>query len=529
MPARAVLLVCGRLLRSHWKRASAAIGASLVGALSFGAVDPLLQKYLIDSLAAGRMRAFLLATVLLAASGLTARALAYLAAVSTQELKSAIGQRSVIDSLATFYRVPYGAVATQERGYFVNRIFDEPTRFAGDLVDTIVTGARALAVLVAAASVALWLSWEVTVGVTLVVPLLLRRARTGSDHAAEFTGHEGESEAALKGALGRGVEAYKTVALFDLDRHVIATIRCLLGTYQSTVNERVRSAARFHATSGIMMSAAELVVTTGAALQVVRGELSVGGLFAFMGAYFRVITAINSLAALAPAIGKVNGSLARLEAFEHLATHRPVHPAHTGVDIVDLSFAVDGRHVLRNVDFRLSRGERVLVLGQNGSGKSTLAHIIAGFLDGVSGEQRRPDQHRISALLLPFGFVPGTVRDNVKFDLLPDDQRERFLSLASELGLQGRLDQDPGTLSQGEQRKLQVLMTLQKKADFYLFDEPLSNVDAASKQALMRAILDHTQGSGLIVIMHGDEEFRQNFDREVDMGSFSWRESPTTC
>jgi ABC-type multidrug transport system ATPase subunit len=135
----------------------------------------------------------------------------------------------------------------------------------------------------------------------------------------------------------------------------------------------------------------------------------------------------------------------------------------------------------------------------------------------------------VSALLLPFGFIPGNVRENVALDSLPEAGRERFHALARLLNLHERLDQDPATLSQGEQRKLQVAMTLLKDADFYVFDEPLSNVDAGSKRAIMEAIFTRTRGCGLVVIMHGDDEFRPLFDRELDVGSFSGLTSGETA
>lgn len=123
----------------------------------------------------------------------------------------------------------------------------------------------------------------------------------------------------------------------------------------------------------------------------------------------------------------------------------------------------------------------------------------------------------MSALLLPFGFVPGTVRDNISYERLSSARRAVADDLAARFGLAGRLDQDPVNFSQGEQRKCQVLMTLLKEADFYVFDEPLSNVDPESKAAIMDAILTMTRGCGLLVILHGDGSFKPLFDTALDI------------
>ena len=62
-------------------------------------------------------------------------------------------------------------------------------------------------------------------------------------------------------------------------------------------------------------------------------------------------------------------------------------------------------------------------------------------------------------------------------------------------------------------------MTLTKDADYYVLDEPLANVDPASKDLVMDRILERTDGKGLIVVMHGDERYHRRFDRCVDLGT----------
>lgn len=56
-----------------------------------------------------------------------------------------------------------------------------------------------------------------------------------------------------------------------------------------------------------------------------------------------------------------------------------------------------------------------------------------------------------------------------------------------------------------------------KDASFYIFDEPLANLDAASCPVVMDAILQHTQGKGLLVIMHGSEAYDGAFTRVIDI------------
>jgi len=142
--------------------------------------------------------------------------------------------------------------------------------------------------------------------------------------------------------------------------------------------------------------------------------------------------------------------------------------------------------------------------------------VIAGFLEPSAGVIRTPTLERMSAMLAPFHFAPGSLKDNVGYDSLSREQVGVFDRLVRSLGLESRVDADAlSELSEGEKKKCQVVMTLLKDADVYLVDEPLANIDVDSRDAVMHALLTHTRGKMLIAIMHGDEKYHQLFDRVV--------------
>jgi ABC-type multidrug transport system ATPase subunit len=72
-------------------------------------------------------------------------------------------------------------------------------------------------------------------------------------------------------------------------------------------------------------------------------------------------------------------------------------------------------------------------------------------------------------------------------------------------------------LSAGQRKKLEVIMGLSKEAEVYVFDEPLAGVDIGSKDKIIGEIFGRTEGKTLVVIMHGDGQFHQLFDRVVDL------------
>ncbi len=163
------------------------------------------------------------------------------------------------------------------------------------------------------------------------------------------------------------------------------------------------------------------------------------------------------------------------------------------MELKGVTFAYNAEPVLRSVNLAVRPGERVLILGPNGVGKTTLANIIAGYLAPNRGQVSLPA--RRSAVTIPIGFPPVRLRDlPVNRDLL-----EAF-------SLQGLEDELAESLSAGQKQKLALAMALSQDADLYVFDEPLSNVDVMSAEAVMKVITKLTQGKTVVVIMHGGGE-----------------------
>jgi ABC-type multidrug transport system ATPase subunit len=80
------------------------------------------------------------------------------------------------------------------------------------------------------------------------------------------------------------------------------------------------------------------------------------------------------------------------------------------------------------------------------------------------------------------------------------------------------LEAEADELSAGQQQKLALIVALSKKADLYLLDEPLANLDMESRDIAMHLILERTKGKTLILIMHGSEEYQPLFDRVIRLG-----------
>ena len=152
-----------------------------------------------------------------------------------------------------------------------------------------------------------------------------------------------------------------------------------------------------------------------------------------------------------------------------------------------------GYHALKTVDFTVEDGEFVVLVGPSGCGKSTLLRCIAGLEDISRGAIRiggrdvtglEPRDRDIAMVFQSYALYPHmTVRENMDFGMKvnnfpADDRKRRIADAARILQLEPYLDRKPGQLSGGQRQRVAIARAIVKEPKVFLFDEPLSNLDA---------------------------------------------------
>src|SRR5438128_8552476 len=163
------------------------------------------------------------------------------------------------------------------------------------------------------------------------------------------------------------------------------------------------------------------------------------------------------------------------------------------VTITAVRKAFGATEVIHGVDVNIGDGEFVVLVGPSGCGKSTLLRMIAGLENITSGEisisgrvvNRVPPKARDIAMVFQnYALYPHmTVRDNMSFALMlakqPKDAIEaRVARAAGILGLKDYLDRYPRQLSGGQRQRVAMGRAIVRDPQVFLFDEPLSNLDA---------------------------------------------------
>jgi ABC-type sugar transport system ATPase subunit len=179
--------------------------------------------------------------------------------------------------------------------------------------------------------------------------------------------------------------------------------------------------------------------------------------------------------------------------------------------------------VVDQVDLQVEQGEFLVLVGPSGCGKSTLLRLIAGLehpeqgqilIDGIEVSQREPWQRDVAMVFQNYALYPHmTVAKNVGFPLriakvAKAQIVERVQQACQLLGIEKLLERKPAQLSGGQQQRVALARALVRRPKLFLFDEPLSNVDAKLR-AEMRAELarlHQTLHATMIYVTHDQVE-----------------------
>lgn len=192
----------------------------------------------------------------------------------------------------------------------------------------------------------------------------------------------------------------------------------------------------------------------------------------------------------------------------------------------------NGVEALMPVDLMVQPGEFVVLVGPSGCGKSTLLRLVAGLetptkgnilLDGRDITQTPPAERDIAMVFQNYALYPHmTVRDNMGFGLrmrkVPKPEREQAVrEAATLLGLETLLDRRPGQLSGGQRQRVALGRAIVRHPKLFLFDEPLSNLDAALRASTRAEIrrLHQRLGATTLYVTHDQVEAMGMADRLV--------------
>lgn len=196
----------------------------------------------------------------------------------------------------------------------------------------------------------------------------------------------------------------------------------------------------------------------------------------------------------------------------------------TILEIKDLNKYYGKREVIRGVNLSLTSGKIVGLCGPNGAGKTTIIKMIVGLLRDFKGEIRVNGDLVGSTSKAVISYQPDVEALNPsltgkKAAVTYSEMYEDFdAGLLEDLFTKLKLESDLPIrkMSKGMREKFQLALTLSRKADIYIFDEPIAGVDPASRDSIMDTILsNYTQDALLIISTHLIQDIESVLDEVV--------------
>ncbi|MAX32958.1 MAG: ABC transporter, partial [Halomonadaceae bacterium] len=204
------------------------------------------------------------------------------------------------------------------------------------------------------------------------------------------------------------------------------------------------------------------------------------------------------------------------------------------LELKQITKSFDDTHVIKGVDLEVNDREFVVFVGPSGCGKSTLMRMIAGLESATSGDilidgQRMnevgPADRGLAMVFQSYALYPHmTVEDNMGFSMRlagvsKDKRREKVLEAAKILQLEPLLDRKPKALSGGQRQRVAIGRAIVRNPSIFLFDEPLSNLDAALRVQMRKEIraLHDRLGATSVYVTHDQIEAMTMADHVVVM------------
>ncbi len=202
------------------------------------------------------------------------------------------------------------------------------------------------------------------------------------------------------------------------------------------------------------------------------------------------------------------------------------------ITLTGLKKSYGNAHVIKGVDITIEDGEFCVFVGPSGCGKSTLLRMIAG-LEDISGgtlniggkvvNDLPPKDRSVAMVFQSYAIFPHmTVRENVAFGLtIAGDSKEvkdaKVAEAARILQMEHLMDRRPSQLSGGQRQRVAIGRAIVRKPQVFLFDEPLSNLDAALRMDMRMEIgkLHKALGATMVYVTHDQVEAMTLADKIV--------------
>ncbi len=391
-------------------------------------------------------------------------------------------------------------------------------------------GLRLVLTLIAAVGTVFWLDWRLGLIAVAGLPWFVIIGRVMGPRASRAALTRQRDLGGMTAELQENLAGQPVVRVFGLQDHAIGRFAASLGRlFHSSIRVTFVSSI-FGVASNSLASALQLSVLGIGGWLVIRGDLSLGTLMAFIGLLSLMIVPVQNMSGLVQVAQQASGAMERVQELLDLPPEPnppdayPVGPVRGGIALKGVTFGYQpGRPVLRDVSLEIEAGTRFAIVGPSGCGKSTLLMLLLGMyaqqegrieLDGrdIAFADRDSLRAQFGVVLQDDFLFNTTIRENIRLGRLDATDDEVVAAAnAAQLGdvlevLPQGLDTvvgDRGSqLSGGQRQRVALARALVRRPSVLLLDEATSALDQEAEAAINAAIRRLDRSQTVVMVTH---------------------------
>jgi ATP-binding cassette subfamily B protein len=316
------------------------------------------------------------------------------------------------------------------------------------------------------------------------------------------------------------------IKLWNLEKKTINEY----GEHVQTINESSKKLSLMSAKnllfgSGVEFLLINMMYILGAFL-IEKEHLTFGGLIAFITFATYVLAPINVMLEIRIILKQITPNVESLRRFyeleeENYSTSETLPDKISVIEFKNVSPTIDGRDILKNLDMKINRGEKIAIIGDNGSGKTSFINMLLRFVEPSSGEilidgvptteyNIEDYRRKFSVVTQDTHLFNRSIKENITFNAnatitAADDELLKFCTGMIE-GWDNKYETQVGSegtkLSGGERQKIALLRALYRKTDMLVLDEPTSNYDRESEQEFNRWLQHNNDYDFYFIVTH---------------------------
>ncbi|MBP2031973.1 ATP-binding cassette subfamily C protein [Clostridium algifaecis] len=374
------------------------------------------------------------------------------------------------------------------------------------------------------------INYKLSIVILLLTPVFFITSKKSANGFMKNTQKMMESNAILNGDTFEIINGIEDIKVLNGKSSSLLKFKNKLDELIKNSTKQSNSILLFMENITLINNFGTLLILLIAGIMILKGQFTVGLYTSFSLYIAKVFSSTQALATIGTTIKPVCLSIERIYQLldmqdENYGRHQYLNEKIESIKLNNIKFKYNGseKYIFKNLSFKINKGEKILIKGENGSGKTTLIKLLLGLYTPTSGKifynnlnmekiNNKSLRNRVGIVSQNIFLFRGTVLDNILYGQT-NKNREDVEKLIDEFmltgyinrlpkGLDTEISQNTEGVSGGQAQVIAFIRAMLSDKDVIILDEPISNVDAETKEIMLKILKIRKINAILIIISH---------------------------